>query len=143
MQESGSVASGTTRMGQDEVWWSSPAEVQRVALGIVFGAGVRVYAAGAWWRPTGSGLDCGCCTEQVPLESWPRSISRLVSLILCGLACQSHGVSATCLVFFLCSGSLAFVWGRPAPVCCPATHSSRDPATGLHVHVRKKERESE
>ena len=40
-------------MGQDEVWWSSPAEVQRVALGIVSGAGVRVYAAGAWWRPTG------------------------------------------------------------------------------------------
>ena len=43
-------------MGQDEVWWSSPAEVQRVALGIVFGACVRVYASGTWWRPTGSGL---------------------------------------------------------------------------------------
>ena len=46
-------------MGQDEVWWSSPAEVQRMALGIVSGASVRVYAAGAWWRPTSSGLDCG------------------------------------------------------------------------------------
>ena len=42
-------------MGQDEVWWSSPAEVQRMALGVVFGAGVPVYAAGACWRPTSSG----------------------------------------------------------------------------------------
>ena len=33
VQESGLVASGTTRMGQDEVWWNSPAEVQRMALG--------------------------------------------------------------------------------------------------------------
>ena len=52
-------------MGQDEVWWSSPAEVQRVALGIVSGASVRMYAVGARWRPTSSGLDCGCA-EQVP-----------------------------------------------------------------------------
>ena len=36
-----------------------------MALGIVSGAGVRMYAAGTWWRPTGSGLDCGC--------SWPTS----------------------------------------------------------------------
>ena len=35
------MASGTTRTGQDEVWWSSPAEVQRMALGVVSGAGVR------------------------------------------------------------------------------------------------------
>ena len=30
VQEFGLVASGTARMGQDEVWWSSPAEVQRM-----------------------------------------------------------------------------------------------------------------
>ena len=63
------MASGTTRMGQDEVWWSSPAEVQRMALGVVSGADVRVYAAGSWWRPTGSGLDCGCAAK-VPVENW-------------------------------------------------------------------------
>ena len=38
-----------------------------MALGIASGAGVRVYASGARWRPTGSGLDCGCA-EQVPVE---------------------------------------------------------------------------
>ena len=69
VQKFGLVASGATRMGQDEVRWSSPAEVQRVALGIVSGAGVWVYAAGAWWRPTGSGLDCGCA-EKRPVECW-------------------------------------------------------------------------
>ena len=56
-------------MRQDEVWWSSPATVQRMALGNVSGAGVPVYASGAWWRPTGSGLDCGCA-EQVLEECW-------------------------------------------------------------------------
>ena len=44
-----------------------------------------------------------------------------------------------------CSGSLAFVWRRPAPVCCPATHSSRDPATGdlKSTSERKEKRERE
>ena len=40
-----------------------------MALGVVSGAGVRVYVAGAWWRPTSSGLDCGCA-EQVLVENW-------------------------------------------------------------------------
>ena len=97
-------------MGQDEVRYSSPAEVKRVALGIVSGAGVRVYASGAWWRPTGSGLDRGC-TEQVPVESWRRSISRFVSLILCRLACQSHGVPATLFGLFLFLSWTAVVGG--------------------------------
>ena len=37
------------------------------------------------------------------------------------------------------------VWERPAAVCCPATHSSRDPATGDFVSTseRKRERERE
>ena len=55
---------GKTKFGE-----SSPAEVQRMALGVVSGAGVRVYAAAAWWRPTSSGLDCGCA-EQMPVENW-------------------------------------------------------------------------
>ena len=49
VQESGLVASGATRVEQDEVWWSSPAEVQRVALGIVSGAGVRVVETHVGW----------------------------------------------------------------------------------------------
>ena len=89
-------------MGHEKVWWSLPAEVQRVALGIVSGAGVRVYAAGAWWRPTGSGVDRGCA-EQVSVENWCRCTSRLMSLILCELACQSDGVPATVMGFLFLS----------------------------------------
>ena len=76
-----------------------------MALGIVSGAGVRMYASGAWWRPTGSGLVCGCA-EQLPVEGWRRSISRFVSLILCRLACQSHEVPATMFGFFCSSVGL-------------------------------------
>ena len=31
------------------------------------------------------------------------------------------------------------VWRRPAPVCCPATHSSRDPATGDFISTSERE----
>ena len=33
--------------------------------------------------------------------------------------------------------------GRPAPVCCPATHSPRDPATGGLISTSESERECE
>ena len=102
MQKFSLVASGTTSMGQDEVWWSSPAEVQRMALGIVSGAGVRMYAAGAWWRPTSSGLDC-VAQNKSQWKAGEGAFFRLLSLILFELACQSHGVSATCGVFFCSS----------------------------------------
>ena len=53
------------------------------------------------------------------------------------------GFQRLCLAFSVpqldCSGSLAFVWGRPASVCCPATHSSRDPATGDLISVSERE----
>ena len=62
-------------MGQDEVWWSSPAEVQRVALGIVSGAGVRVLAAGAWWRPPA----VGWTAVAVSRLAWERPAPRLLS----------------------------------------------------------------
>ena len=48
VQESGLVAPGATRMGQDKFGGAHPERFKRVALGIVSGAGVRVYASGAW-----------------------------------------------------------------------------------------------
>ena len=34
------------------------------------------------------------------------------------------------------------VWRRPAPVCCPATHSSRDPPTGDLISTSERERDT-
>ena len=62
--------------------------------------------------------------------------------------CQGHWVPATCLAFSvpqldLQLQSRVLCWGRPAPVCCPATHSSRDPATGDLISTSERERERE
>ena len=67
-----------------------------------------------------------------------------MSLISCELACQSHGFQRLVWFFVLLSWTAVavsrLVWERPAPVCCPATHSSRDPATGdlIFTSERKK-----
>ena len=105
-------------MGQDEVWWSSPAEVQRMALRVVSGAertGVRgwsVVETHEQW--------VGLRFAQNKCQ-WKTGFCSPVGLLL-----QSR---------VLCGG------GRP-PICCPATHSSRDPATGDLIFTSERKRES-
>ena len=59
---------------------------------------------------------------------------------------RTSGFQRQCLSFSVpqldCGGSLASLWERPAPVCCPATHSSRNPATGdlMSTSERKRKR---